>query len=286
MNRGPLYMILASALFTAMVTFVKISRAEMSGVELVFWRGAISVPIVLVTLRGAGFALKSRGAFALRLLFGLGAMSLFYTAAYGLELVDLNLIARLQPIFIAIAAPIVLGADEKGGRRVWLAAVGGLTGAALIMAPDLAVGSIHGLLALLATLCSSGAHLALRKVAKVDHGRTIVFWFHIGMASIAAVIVLATKGGIPLPPRHLWLPVLGIGVCATFGQLLITKAYSITKAPVAAAASYVGILWSLIADIVIFDVVPGLPALIGGAFVVVSSLGLVLERPRRATGLR
>ena len=60
----------------------------------------------------------------------------------------------------------------------------------------------------------------------------------------------------------------------------------ITKAPVAAAASYVGILWSLIADVAIFGVVPGFAALIGGAFVVVSSLGLVIERPRRATGLR
>jgi drug/metabolite transporter (DMT)-like permease len=267
MSRGPLHMILASAMFTVMVACVKLCRDEMSGLELVFWRGAISVPIVLATIRGAGFRLERPGVAALRIGFGLAAMSLFYTAAKGLPIVDLNLITRLQPILIALAAPLVLGPEERAGARTWLAAVGGLSGCALILAPGLTVGHLFGLAALAATFFSAGAHLSLRLAASHDHGRTIVFWFHVTMVAAAGTAIMVEQGGVPLPPRHLWPLVLGVGLSATAGQLLITRAYALGRAPVVAAASYAGVLWALVADILVFGLRPGWTVVIGGVLV-------------------
>jgi drug/metabolite transporter (DMT)-like permease len=285
MRRGPLYMILASGMFTAMVAMVKVGRAEMSPLELVFWRALVSVPLVLMTLRGVGFRLRARGAFAARLLLGVAAMTCFYTAALELDVVDLNLISRFQPILVAVLAPLVLGPQERPGPLVWAAAAAGLVGCGIILAPDLAVGSLAGVWAFAATFLSAGAHLSLRRVASVDPGRTIVFWFHSGMLALALAALTVDEGGVPAPPRALWPVLAGIGITATAGQLLVTRAYSLDRAPVVAAASYFGVLWALIADALVFGRWPSASAIFGGTLVVTASLALVL-RERPAAGRR
>lgn len=284
MPRGPLYMILSSAMFTLMVAFVKLCRDDMGPIELVFWRAAISTPILLLTLRGAGFRVHAKGALLARVLFGMTAMTLWYTAAGGIPVFDLNLIGRIEPILLALLAPLVLGPGERAGPRLWLAAIGGFTGCAIIVSPTLAIGSWFGVAALVGTLFGAGAHIALRRVATLDHGRTIVFWFHAGMATVAAAVLLSVHRSIPLPPAHLWWPVLGIGLTATAGQLLMTKGYSQTRAPVAAVANYAGVLWALIADLAIFGIVPGVSALVGGALVLGCTAVTFLERPTTRAG--
>ncbi len=278
MRRGPVLMILASLMFTVMVTAVKFCRGEMSGIDLAFWRGLVSVPLVALTMRGVGFRLRHRRVFLARAAFGVTAMTLYFTATKGMSLVDLNLITRLQPILVGLAAPWVLGRDERAGSRVWLAAAFGLTGAAVILAPDLAVGSLWGVLAFAATCFSAAAHLALRRLAAVEHGRTIVFWFHLFMTGATGLLVLVTERRFPWPPASLWLPVLTIGVFATAGQLLVTKAYASARAPLVAASAYTGVLWSLLADLAVFDLVPGTTALIGGVLVIGATALILTDR--------
>jgi drug/metabolite transporter (DMT)-like permease len=104
-----------------------------------------------------------------------------------------------------------------------------------------------------------------------------VFWFHACMTVFAFCAVFAVHGELRVPEVRLVPAVLGIGVAATAGQLLITKAYSVGKAPVVAAASYAGVLWSLVADLVVFRALPGVAAVIGGLLVLISSLALVVR---------
>lgn len=271
-------MILASLMFTVMVTAVKYCRSEMSGIDLAFWRGLVSVPLVALTMRGAGFRLRHRGLFLARAGFGVAAMTLYFTATRGMSLVDLNLVTRLQPILVGLAAPWVLGRDERAGGRTWLAATLGLTGAAVILAPDLSLGSRWGLVAFAATGCSAAAHIALRRLSTVEHGRTIVFWFHLFMTAATGLLVAVFERRFPWPPRELWIPVLTIGVFATIGQLLVTKAYASARAPLVAASSYAGVLWSLVADLTVFDLVPDAAALAGGVLVLGATALILSDR--------
>ena len=45
LRRGPLLMILAGLCFTLMLACVKVLRAELSALEVVFWRGAAAAPL-------------------------------------------------------------------------------------------------------------------------------------------------------------------------------------------------------------------------------------------------
>lgn len=274
-------MILASAAFTLMVACVKIVRVELDPMQAIFWRAVISAPLLLIPVwRGPGFRLVRRKAFAYRLLFGFAAMSCFYTAAKGLALVDLSLISRLQPILIAVMAPWFLGSSERAQRGVWGAAVVGFAGCALMLGPGLGVDFYWGAWALAATLASACAHMALRRVASGDSGQTIVFWFHVGMG-VLGFLTLAVRGQLPvLPSGPLLLPLLGVGLLATAGQLLMTRAYSLDRAPVIAASAYAGVLFSVLLDLVIFGALPTVGALTGGALVVASSLWLILRGAR------
>jgi drug/metabolite transporter (DMT)-like permease len=132
---------------------------------------------------------------------------------------------------------------------------------------------------------SAAAHLALRRVATENRGPAIVFWFHGGMLVLALGALLGAGTKPTAPPRDLWWILLGVGAFATAGQLLITRAYAVERAPVVAAASYAGVLWAGLLDLVLFGQVPSWTAVGGGSLVLASSLWLVLRARTDSPGL-
>lgn len=284
---GPFLMILASAAFTTMVACARVARQDFGGLELVFWRGVISLPLLLLVGRELNLTLRRhRGTFAIRAVLGFLAMSCFYTAARDVDLLTLSLIMRLQPILVTLAAPWILGRTESAGAGGVVAAIVGFAGSALLIAPDLEAGSWSILFAVAAPILSAGAHLALRRVSVENPSRAIVFWFHLSMIPLAFGGVAGQGQSISLPTGSMAVFVLGVGVCATAGQLLMTRAYKLERAPLVAAASYTGVLWALAYDVLFFDEIPSLLAIPGGALVIGSSLWLILRgQRRRAVGL-
>lgn len=275
MRKGPLLMIAASLAFVVMTGLIQVARRELSGPEVVLWRGVLSVPLLVWFARGGGLRLHNRRVFALRVLLGFGAMTGYAIAAKGLTLVDLTLLTKLRPIVIAVAAPVMLTQAERAGSKVWAVLIAGFAGCALILAPELSLGSAYGFWALASVACSAGAHLTLRRLGSTDNPQAIVFWFHVGVAILALLVMLATGEALRLPDVAL-LPVLGgIAVAATAGQLSMTRAYALERAPAVAAASYVAPVWALLGDVVAFGIWPGLNAWIGGALVIGPSLWLV-----------
>lgn len=278
MRAGVVLMILGSLSFTSMVGLVKAVRGDLSTVEVIFWRGAVAVVLLALFARPPSFRIGNTKLFCVRLVLGFAAMSCFYGAAKGLALTDLTLISKLQPILITLGAPLVLGSAERTGSVLWLTLALGLGGTALILGPELAVGSWYGLIALGGALASSGAHLALRGLGSTESTRAVVFWFQAGLVVVAFTLLTASGAPPDLPTPSLWLPLALIGATATAGQLLITRAYAVERAAVVAAAGYTSPLWALLGDVLFFEVDPGWAALTGGALVIAAGLLLVRDR--------
>ncbi len=125
----------------------------------------------------------------------------------------------------------------------------------------------------------------IRALGKTDHAAAIVFWFQMTTLILAPAGHALVEGElIGLPPSHLWPYLVGTGLTATAGQVLMTNAYRLEKASVIAAASYAGPLWAVLLDLVVFGVLPAGWALVGGALVLGAGLTLVLtHRPRVST---
>lgn len=277
---GPIYMTLAAALFTVMVAFVKLARAELNAFEIVIWRAVFALPVAYLLARKHGLRLHNKRLLAVRVALGFVAMSCFFTAAGGMAVADLQLISRLQPVLIAIIAPWFLGRNERPGRAVWIALVLGIVGCAVLLAPELAVGSTWGLFAVAAAVASSGAHLTLRRLGRTDHPGVVVFWFQAALLLPAGFAhSVATESILTLPPSHLWYALVGCGVSAALGQLFMTRAYQVDRAARVAAATYAGPLFGVLADILLFATMPGWDMAIGGALILVSGGLLVASRP-------
>lgn len=276
MRTGPLLMIAATLVLTCMSGAVKVARVEMSALDLVFWRGAIAVPAAYFMARSGGFVLANRRAFGFRLGFGFMAMMCFFTALKGLPLADTNCITKLQPVLIALLAPVFLGAGERAGIKLWALMGVGVVGTAILLAPDLATGSVWGLWALGAAVLSAGAHIALRAL-KDDPSGAVVFWFQVGVMLISGAIIVLKGDGLAVPSTGIWPAVIAVGLLATAGQLLMTHAYARDTASNIAAVRFIGPVWGIAGDVLFFGGWPDLHVWAGGALVVSAGLAVTLR---------
>ena len=261
-------MIVAALCFTLMVACVKSARAELGPFEIIFWRSVVGLPLMALAMGGAPWRIRNRRAFAARALFGVLAMTGYYTAAKGLDVADLSLLGRLQPLGVAALAPLALGRDERSGGAVWALLLVGLLGCGILLGPDLAVGNRYGLIALGGVVAGAAAHTSLRALGATDDPRSVVLGFQVAALLASGAGVLVRTGGPPsLPGVHLLPALLGVGVFALLGQLLLTRAYREDRAARVSAASHVSPLWAVLADLAFFGVVPGLHVLVGGGVV-------------------
>jgi len=280
-------MVISGLLMTIMLGFVKVMRAEMSSMEVAFWRSAMTIPLILVVTRGRGLKVFKQKLILFRALSGFAAMLCFFYAAGGMPIGDLSLIYKLQPILIAVAAPLALGADERVDKRVWYSLVVGLAGCALIVGPDFAVGSWFAIAAVATAVFSAVAHLAVRALGATEQPLAVVFWFQFIIWVLSGVLLnvqaLVEQGTlwVPLPGDHMWPYLIGCGLSATLGQFFMTLAYKLDRAAVVAAASYVAPIWAIGVDILFFDTLPTWWVIIGGVLVMAAGLSLILGSPRR-----
>lgn len=278
---GPVLMLVAALSFTLMVTCVKVASSELTVFELVFWRGLVSVPVCGLLVGRGSWRIHDRRTFAVRASFGFLAMFCYFSAAAGMAIADLTLVGRLQPVAIALVAPLLVDAAERADHRTWGASLLGVAGCAVLLAPELAGGSVAGLFALGAIGASAVAHTMLRRLGRTDSPRAVVFWFQLTVTALAGLMVLLQTGQLPQLPSADALPwVVGVGVCAASGQSFMTRAYQLDRAAVVAAASHASPVFAVIIDVLFFERLPTLPVVVGGSLVMVAALSLVFHQVR------
>jgi drug/metabolite transporter (DMT)-like permease len=274
----------AGLVFAVMLALVKATRDQLGAFDLVFWRGLTAGIVAYALARhGAGsIGVQHWALLVVRTALGFAAMSCTFAAARGLGVGDLLLIGKLQPLLIAILAPVLLGEGERAGPWVWLMLAAGLAGGVMLVAPDLALGSIYGILALLGAVFAAGSKLGVRAIVREDDARVVVFYFQVGAMVLAIGALLVTEGRLPaLPPANLWPHIAGIGVTAAVGQVLMTQAYYHDNAAVVAAATYTAPIWGVLADIAVFATAPDWHVIAGGLLILGAGLLLVFDiRPR------
>ena len=258
-------MIAASGSFTVMIALVKLARAWDHGTaELMGWRSLLAIPVLLLVSQQ--WRVRRPGLLAVRCLFGFGAMFCYYGATAGLGIGELSILTKLQPLLVALLAPLVLGDAERPSGSTWLALTLGLLGTAAIAWPstgdtDLRLAGVLGGLG--AAVFSTLAHTTLRAL-RDEPAEAIVFWFQLAIGAGACVAMLGQGERPVLPVTMDHAAVLGgIGISAMLGQLLMTRAYAADGAARVAAAGFVAPLMGFVADVVLFDAWPTWSSLVG-----------------------
>ena len=271
-------MFFASACFVTMSAMVKALGNGLPLTEIMFLRSLIAVPFLLFLLLCQNKPLLTRAwkLLLVRSVFGITAMFCFYYALTHMQLTDVVFIGRCQPIILALLAPLLV--SESSPRSAWMAIALGLVGAALVMRPGMEW-SLPALVAFIAAICSAVAHLMVRRLGHTDDTTVIVFNFTL-LLTVASG--LATLPSFVPPSADQWLLLAAIAAFASSGQFLLTRAYSLDRAPAVAAASYASVPLSALYGYLFWHELPTLTSWIGGLLIVCGGIYLMLERMHAA----
>jgi S-adenosylmethionine uptake transporter len=156
-----------------------------------------------------------------------------------------------------------------------------MLGTAILIAPNVSTGNVWGLWALASSVFSAGAHIALRAL-KDERSEAVVFWLQIAVFLLSLILVIFTQGVVTVPSSRIWLALAGVGVFATAGQLLMTKAYALETAGRVAAVRFVGPIWGIALDVLFFTGWPESHVWVGGVVIVSAGLMATMKGRQKA----
>lgn len=195
--------------------------------------------------------------------------------------------SKTSPIFTAIFAWAFL--SEHLSKKAWGAIFIGFVGIVFITEPTNIGFTKYDALGLFSGIGAALAYTSIRELKKHYDTRAIVLSF-MGVGTLGPVILFLISefvympsldfmlGEFVLPSGIVWLYVIAMGVLATISQLLMTKAYSETKAGIIGAVSYSNILFSIIVGVALGDALPSLSVSTGIVLVVLA--GILVARAK------
>jgi drug/metabolite transporter (DMT)-like permease len=283
-DKGVLFMFFAGFLSAVNGALAKMLGADISALEIVFFRNIFGVVFILIalyhtppTLPGGNFKLLLwRG------LFGFSAMLFFFYTITKIPLGEAITLNKTSPLFVTILAFILL--KERLSAKGIFSLLIGFLGVVLITKPfGMDVGVPH-ILGLLGGLLAAAAYTTIRKIKHIYDSRIIVLSFMTTGVIIPFFLFLISEYYAPkeldflfapfiLPDNpQVWLLLFCMGITATISQWLLTKAYSATAAGIIGIVSYIIIPFSILFGTLLGDAFPDIYTIVGIGLIVLAGL--------------
>ncbi len=282
---APLLMLVSALLFSLMAVCVKWASTQYDAGELVFYRSLIGVLFITVLSRARGTTLRTTmpAMHFWRSASGVASLALWFYALGGLPLataMTLNYMSSVWMALFLLGGAVMLGAARVDGRLV-AAVLAGFAGVALVLRPALDQQQIwHGLAGLLSGLLAAMAYLQVTALGRAgEPEERIVFYFSIGGLAVGALWI-ALQGASGHTLRGVAL-LLAIGLLATTAQMMMTRAYRIGHTLSNASLQYLGIVFSFVFGVLLFDDPVTWMALAGMALIIAAGLTATLLRARQ-----
>lgn len=264
----------AALLLSGMAAMVKVaSEAGIHLAEIIFWRQALTIPMLLIWVMAINGSLAALGSkrpweHAKRGIYGSIGMVLNFGALILLPLAEATTFNFTAPIFAVVLSALLLG--EKVGRYRWTAVALGFVGILVIAQPG---GGNVPLLG--AAVAMSGAFMvAFVSIQIADLNRTeapitIVFWFAVVTTPIAALFLPFVMTG---HSAFEWGLLMAIGVVGGFGQLLLTASLRFGSVASVIVMDYSALIWATIYGWFIWDHLPPTATWLGAPLIVAAGL--------------
>jgi drug/metabolite transporter (DMT)-like permease len=235
---------------------VKLASALYPPGEIVFYRGLVGMLFAAVIARSRGSSLRTSVPVMhfWRSLCGVLSLGLWFYAIGGLPLgtaVTLNYLSSVWMALFLLGGAVLLGSAQVDGRLV-AAVLAGFGGVALVLRPTIGQDQLwFGLAGLLSGMTAALAYLQVTTLGRRGEPETrIVFYFALG-GVLAGALSMAWTGFSPHGWRGAGL-LLAVGLTATAGQLMITRAYAIGSTLANAGLQYTGILFAVLYGVALF----------------------------------
>jgi len=290
-DRGVLMMLLASLSFAAMGGFAKVISQVLPPVEVTFFRNIFGV--ILVGIAIYKVPLNQTGGKPFLLLFrgfmGFSALLAYFYIMAHIPLGEAVTYNKTSPIFVAVFAYLFL--NEKLGKSAMLAIVIGFIGIVLVAQPQGGTFDKYDILGIFSGIGAALAYTSIRELRNYYDTRAIVMSF-MGVGSVAPLLLMLITPYVNvsedfdwmfatfvMPQGVEWGYVAAVGIFATISQLLMTKAYELTKAGIVGTISYSNILFAVMIGVMLGDPIPDIWTTLGIILVIMS--GLLVALPKK-----
>lgn len=245
--RAALLMLSSTAAFGLMAVCIRLSSATEPVFEIAFFRNFFGLlallPILLwpairsgrpaATLRQT-LQTKQLPRYLVRCLIGVVSMYFGFWSIANLPLSQAIALAYSSPIFVTIAAVLLLG--EKVHLRRWSAVLAGFVGVIVIVRPWSHAFTMGSLVAVSAAVITAVVAIQIKQLSRVDGADTIVLWTYLFWVPLSLLPAL----WVWHPPQGMaWVWLVLSGVLGTAGQLLWTRALKIGEVSALTPISFV-----------------------------------------------
>ncbi|MGB4827302.1 MAG: DMT family transporter [Paracoccaceae bacterium] len=201
----------------------------------------------------------------------------FFTALKYLPIADTLAIFFVNPLIVTALSALVLG--EKVGPRRWAAVAVGFVGTMIIIRPGMVEVNPGTVFALLAGTCLGSYFVMTRAMAGKADANVLTYQTN---AIGAALMTLALPFVWQMPEARQWLMLAGLGVIATSGHILITRAYEQAEASLLAPLAFTEIIMATLVGWWFFNDLPDRWTLLGVAILIGSAIYISVRERRLA----
>ena len=268
-------MILAVFFISVMNACAKLSSDKHSIIEIVFYRGLISLICLTVWMvtRKDFHLLKTKRPLAHlgRSTIGTVGAAFVYWAYSLMPMGDVAVLLLTSSLFVTILSVPLLG--ETVGVWRWGAVVIGFIGAAFVGNPFTHHFSLYGFgVAMMAAFTVSMVYIFLSKLGRTESSFTTVFYFSLTSTIVSGLYVIF-EGRLPDP--DVYLPLIGTGVASLLSLLLKAEAYKFADASFLSPIDYMNLIWSIIFGFMIWGDLPTWSMMIGAALIIGSNILII-----------
>lgn len=228
--------------------------------EVILFRSLVSFVMSYVYIKRHKIPVfgNNKKVLILRGLFGILALTMYFTTLQKLPLASATTIQYLSPIFGALAAYLFL--KEKVYAWQWILFAVSFIGAALVKGFDPRVDIIYFIMGLCSALFSGLAYTCVRLLKDTDHPYVIVMYFP--MLAIPVMLVWCMFEW-HMPQSWEWLTLILVGVFTQIAQVNMTKALQLEKLSIIASMKYIGVGFALFYGYFFFGETYGWQAILG-----------------------
>jgi drug/metabolite transporter (DMT)-like permease len=279
---GLKYMVVGAFWFSVMSLLVKLAGRRIPSMEIVLFRGLVTLLLSWLTLRHSGVANvwgQQPRLLVLRGTLGAAALACFLFSLTHLPLGEATLIHYTNPVFAILIAGLWYREPVGKGELVALAA--SLVGVVMVTRPAfLFGGAASGIptswiaIALLGAAFSGAAYATIRRMS---HERPEVVVLYLPLMSIPMSLPFLARGWVT-PNLGDILLLVATGLATQLAQTAITRGLQLERTSRATTAGYLQIVFAGLWGVLFFDERPSLWTLLGAAVIVAGTLILILSR--------
>ncbi len=262
-----LWALAASAFFSIMGACVKFCTTGMGSFELVFYRSIFGVIFIAFFVLSKGQTLKTQhfGHHMIRSFLGVASVALWFYALSKMQFGTCMTLIYTTPLFMALN--FIILAKARGDKAPWLmtlAILAGFAGIVAMLKPGVDNDAlIPALICLAVAVIDLVSYWQMKRMGDLNEPSwRIVFYFCVLGIVFAAIGTMFT-GGFHMPDTLGVFGLLGMGLCATLGQICTTKSYAYGNMLLSSCLGFSAIPFSAIIGVLLFNDTLDMVSLIG-----------------------